>query len=268
MKKLLLILLCLSCVGCVTPTTQRGVIDNQVFYSTGIPEMKVKVTEKPDRFFTCTKQRPGGGGNCTLKDEQYLFLKLSDKHIKSGVLIEHVNISSGRWLPDAMYWVKNEFKSGKTMVDGKMFQHSIAYMPSTKIITGGVLAKLENTDIIIPNHLYAKAFGRIVGVDKRVKVYVIYFENLSLTGGDQYSYGDWKNKTLLDDSQKRTLKEVEKRADKAFTISHQLNPQEPTVTVQTDPIQSKLNLLKQSHEADLITKEEYIAKKKELLDAL
>ncbi len=259
-------------VGCITPATQRGVIDNQVFYSTGMPKIKVTLADKSDRVFNHKdrkiKKFSSGRGSYTIDTEQHVFLNLDGNQVKNGVAIEHRKMNDGYWLPDVLAGIKRPLESGKIIVDGEKFHFAYGYITSNLPLNKPIIDKIDKTDIILPNHFFVKTFGRRVGANKRVKIYISYFENLNYYGGEGYPNNEWKNTNLMGYAQREIIKAAKKRADEAFTISHKLESSEPAVSVQSDPIQSKLGILKQSYEADLITKEEYETKKSALLDAL
>jgi len=267
-----LVLFCSGLVGCVSSGgTQRSLIDDQTFYSDGTPEMQVTVTDKPDAVFHSKDRKPrkfaAGSGTYNEDSEQYVFLNLDGKKIKSGVLIAYDKMSEGYYLPNVFRDDQISFDSGKKNIDGKNFQSFLGIYSAT-IFRGPIIEKIEQTNVIIPNFYIVKAFGRRVGVNNRIRIYVLYFENLNYSDETQYSYADWKDIKLISDDQKQILKDMKKRAENAFVISHTRELSVPVIETQNDTFKSKLSLLKESYEANLITKEEYEAKRKKLLDKL
>jgi hypothetical protein len=113
-----LVLFCSGLVGCVSSGgTQRSLIDDQTFYSDGTPEMQVTVTDKPDAVFHSKDRKPrkfaAGSGTYNEDSEQYVFLNLDGKKIKSGVLIAYDKMSEGYYLPNVFRDDQISFDSGK-----------------------------------------------------------------------------------------------------------------------------------------------------------
>ena len=273
MKKLILISICIGLMGCVSPTTQRGIINDQIFYSTGIPKMQVNVADKPDTVISCKNRKlkhfKNNSQTFSEDREQYVFLNLDGRRIKSGVAIEYTRMNKGYYFPDVLAGVENPFDSGKISIDGKMFHYFYGYVTSNYALRKPIVDKIDNTEIILPNYFLIRAIGRRFGIDKRIVIYISYFENINFSDKTAFSYNDWKNEAYFTDEQRQILKDIKKRGDRAFTISHELDSSEPIAkTIQDDSLQHKLKLLKQSYEAELITKEEYEAKKNELLNEL
>jgi hypothetical protein len=306
MKNLIVVLLCLVLAGCVAPATHRGIIDNQIFYSTGIPKIKVALTDKPDRVFShkdrVFKKFENRNETFIEDRETFVFLYLDEDLIKNAVVIKYLKMNKGYYFPEIFSFYKTPFDSGKKLVDGRMFMSVSGLLTSNAMINDSVEDQIEQAGIGLPNYFLVRTLGRRIGVGKNSIIYISYLENLNLTGDAEFFDSDWADITLFNDKQKRILKDVKKRAENAFIISHELDSFEPEtieqsnsvttnlnhfketlknakdlffaskseshVTTQDEPFTAKLKLLKQSYEASLITKEEYETKKSALLDEL
>ncbi|NIM59245.1 MAG: hypothetical protein GTO16_09935 [Candidatus Aminicenantes bacterium] len=212
--------------GCAAMAPERGVRQDNIFYSTALPKMGVKISpdfeyigkaEEKERGKDISGRREHSGVR-----ESYLFGYIEGGKIKKGVIIRIQTIvaKTAFWVPDIFGRVENKLDSGTVKIEGKTYQYVV-------VASSGIGRKYERDFIsskgyIVPNAFLVKVLGRISGHDDEILTHIVYFEDIS----HKYSRRDLIDKYTLSNEQKSFLE--------AFIDRHEKNIQLGKVEVKKE----------------------------------
>lgn len=281
MKQLLIVLCALvfSAVGCVSTQPQyRGVSGNK--YLSSSPKMTVIVSNEYSHIESNRRKRnrrfSSGNGSYFQTDETHDFFKVKDKRVRSGVAIEYNEMSKGYWFPNVLENVKPAFADKIITVDSQSYYYKCALVKSHVLLDEEVIQKLTDQKVITPSYFLVHAIGKRFGTDNRVKMYITYFEDFN-SNGTSYTSKDWENTSLLTDAQKKQLRGLKERGNKAFKLHHAFNGLEPITPPQIvqsesqgvkESVRARLKALKQYLDEGIITQEDYDEQKAKALKDL
>jgi len=203
--------------GCAGMKPERDVLQDNIFYSSTSPKMKIKIN--PDfKYIGKAEQQKyiEYFGGTLLEQEAYLFGHIEDNRILKGVSIRIDTIQKGYAAPDLFAWAKNKLDSGVMRIQGKNYQY-VVYSYSGPIIKY-VRDFISDKGYIIPNCFLAKGLGRIVSADAKTKMYIFYIEDIRHIHGNKYSCNDWLDKYMLTNEQQELLKGFIDRSEKNIQI--------------------------------------------------
>ena len=172
--------------GCAGPERVRTVQDDNIFYSSSNPNIRIKIN--PDfKFNKETDNRDSGFSSgygeksSNRKVTRFLFIdRVSGK--RRGVEIVIAELLSPRWSFSAnIFSPKNNYDSGRIKIQGNNYQYCT------------FVVRQPN------NYLLIRGIGRIVGANNNVSIVIYYLEQAT---------GDWSNINLLTAEQKKQLNEL------------------------------------------------------------
>lgn len=213
MKKLILIIVAIIFLsGCAALKVERNVTADNVFYSS-FPRFKIKFA--PEFLYIegigKTTSQESISGEVTLhgSSKWYLFVEAEDRVVKRGVGV-HFQNTSGRYITDFDRNIKDTADKGKCQLNGKEYRYY------TKVLyrKGSALeGHINKKGFTISCGLFRMS-GRIMGVDSKNIVSVVYFEALKGSGTKCKSWIHKEALTLkhlayLDDFNKRFMASFE-----------------------------------------------------------
>lgn len=178
--------------GCAGSNTIRTVEDENVFYSSYNPKIRIKINPEYT-FIKKTDVGDTGFGtglgekSANIKVNKFLFLDRNSGKNR-GVEIILKELVSPRWFfKPVIFKIKNPFDSGKVKIHGKNYQHCT------------YAVKRQNDYMLI------RGIGRLVGANKNAMIVVYYFEPVG---------GDWSNRDLLTTNQKTLINQFAEDSQK------------------------------------------------------
>ena len=228
MNKYLAVLLFILITGCAGTATQinRGVIDENTFFSEKYPELSIKI--RNDFFYLghfyeekYEKYQDVSGGS--YHDFDYFYFVKAGENKKISKLIEiRINKIRSGWLGSEMFpWMKPNFHSGTIEYLSKNYQFGTT-------VTGFGSGKNSNFILekgyILPNSFFVKGIGRRLGNNNNVAFHVYYAEDINEMGGHYTHIKDWKKESGLNEEQKSILNSFLARAESSFTFEKQEVP--------------------------------------------
>ena len=214
MKKLLLLVIAIGFLfGCAGERV-RTVQDDNIFYSSSTPKMRIKINPDFKLKEETDKQESGfslgnGDKSSTTKLSSYLFIDhISGKPRAIG--IEIIEIVEHRWtFNPTIFKQKDPFKKGIVKIQGKDYQYCI-YAVNT------------------PDGSYLiKGIGKLVGGQGKAIFIVSYYE---------YVTGDWSNFNMLTSEQKKQLDEFIEDSDKDIAFLDYQAPTSVTSNIESSTV--------------------------------
>jgi hypothetical protein len=180
------IIVCILLIfGCAGSERVRTVQDDNIFYSSSTPKIRIKInsdfkldkeTDNLDTGFSTGY----GEKSSTQKITKFLLIdRVSGK--RRGVEIVIVELTSPGWsFNPKIFKPKNQFDSGKIKIQGNNYQYCTYAVRKPN------------------NYLLVKGMGRIVGAKGNAMILIYYLEQAT---------GDWSNKARLITEQIKQLNE-------------------------------------------------------------
>jgi hypothetical protein len=208
--------------GCAGLKPERSVLQNNIFYSSASPKVRMKIHS--DFKYIGKAEKHGQAedadtkGTTFVENESYLFGHIEDNRMLKGVLIKISTIREAHWswLPDLFPKVKNKLESSVMKIQGKSYQHIVAAF--TRVFSKYEEDFIIDKGYIIPNLFLMKGLGRLVGADNKTKIYIFYAEDISRIKDKEYSYGNWRNRYMLTNEQQEFMKGFIDRSEKNIQI--------------------------------------------------
>ena len=208
--------------GCAGMKPERTVLQDNVFYSSTSPKIKIKIHSDFKYIGKAEKHKWSESVEKTatthFEGESYLFGHIEDDKIVKGVVIRIFTLGETHWywLPDLFSWVKDKLDSGDMKIQGKRYQRIVF---ASRLFSKDEADFISDKGYIIPSCFLVKGLGRIVSVDGRTKMYIFYIEDTSHLSDNKYSYRrDWISKYMLTNEQEEFLKEFIDRSEKNIQI--------------------------------------------------
>jgi hypothetical protein len=204
--------------GCAGMTPERGVRQDNTFYSSAFPKLEVNI--HPDFEYIGKaeekehKKDVQQRGTHASDRESYLFGYIEDAKIKKGVVVRIQTLVATRayWLPDIFGRVKNKLDSGTVKIQGRTYQYMV--VASSRMGRKYERDFITNKGYIIPNAFLVKVLGKINGSKDEILIHIDYFEDIS----DKYSRRDWIDKDTLTTEQQSFLEAFNVRSEENIQI--------------------------------------------------
>jgi hypothetical protein len=182
--------------GCGGSKIERTVQDDNIFYSSNRPKIKIKIN--PDfKFVEGTEDKDFGSNEISgerssnAKINNYFFQsRISGKLRAVSITISELT-TPGWYFQPKIFNEKNELDSGRIKIQGKTYQYCIFTVAR------------PNNDLLV------RAIGRISGADQNCMIKIGYLEQVT---------GDWSNIDLLTADQQRLLNEFVEDSKKDIQI--------------------------------------------------
>lgn len=183
-------------LGCGMAKTERTVQDDNIFYSSNRPTIRIKIN--PDFKLKENTDDQGSGfteefgeKSSNVKINHFFFKnRISGKPRAVIITIQELTTPGWFFRPE-LFDEKNEFDSGKTKIQGKTYRYCTFAVARPN------------------NNLLVRAIGRISGTDKNCMIKIVYLEEVT---------GDWSNIDLLTADQQRQLNEFLEDSKKDIQI--------------------------------------------------
>lgn len=169
--------------GCAGSNTIRTVEDENTFYSSHKPKIRIKInpdfkfnkeTDKGDSQFGTGM----GEKSANFKINKFLFVDRSSGNNRGVEIILKELVSPKFFFKPGLFKINNSFNSGTIKIHGQKYEHC----------TYAVKRKSD--------YLLIRGMGRLVGANKNALIVVYYFEPVR---------GDWSDNNLLSSDQKSWL---------------------------------------------------------------
>jgi hypothetical protein len=178
--------------GCAGTETIRTVEDDNIFYSSYNPKIRLKInpdfkfnkeTDKGDTQFSTGL----GEKSANVRVNQFLFVDRSSGNNRGVEIILKELVSPRYFFKPALFNIDNPIDSGSEKIQGKNYQHCT------------FLAKRKN------GYLLVRGMGRLLGANKNAMIVIYYFEPVGGEWGNQSFWStdqkNWVNK-FIEDSRK------------------------------------------------------------------
>jgi hypothetical protein len=209
--------------GCAGMKPERTVLQDNVFYSSSSPRIKMKI--HPDlKYIGKVEQKKhlenvDRTGGSLVETESYLFGHTEDRRILKGALIRIVTLRDPHsvWLLDVIGKTTTRLDSGDTKIHGRTYQYVVgaSKMPFRKYEW---LFFVRDKGYRVPSLLLVKVLGGLVGPDDKTVIYIYYMEDASRIQDREYSYGDWRNRYVLTNEQQEFMKGFVARSEENIQI--------------------------------------------------
>ncbi|MCP4340599.1 MAG: SHOCT domain-containing protein [Desulfobulbaceae bacterium] len=234
MKNLILILLCLGLTGCVSSTVSRGVNETEnIYYSSSSPNIKLQFPE----YATYNKGKVGQMSHRFRLGNSYVYIHFISRPANETQVDYYNNPET--WMFSNVPLSEKLSKGTLTILNKKW------YFCNSLKEEGRSSYFIRDIGYFDPSHsiLYVRFVRPLTDIDKQIL----------------------SNHEYLTNEQYKLMQEIIEDFNYSVKITNFVQEE---IQEATTPVTAKLKILKQSYEADLITKDEYEAKKSVLLDAL
>jgi len=169
--------------GCAGTNTIRTVEDENIFYSSYNPKIRIKI----DSDFTFNKKTDVGDTgfsagmgekSANVKVNKFLFLDRSSGKNRAVEIVLKELVSPKWSFKPVIFNINNHFDSGSEKIQGRNYQHCT------------FAVKRKNDYVLI------RGLGRLVGANKNAMIVIYYVEPVG---------GDWSNSELLTTDQKARI---------------------------------------------------------------
>ena len=273
MLKLYVILLFIVPIyGCAgIGITNKKIVDNNVFYSSLHPRLKVVVSNEFEYIGMLKKNKhyQSTGNDVILK--RYVFAKYdNDRRIKSAVQILTKDISPGYWLSDIFGHVDKDkvILNRINDIDGKKYNTIIEV---TKV---GNVDFYNDKGFITSKNCFARGIAKTFGTKSQNQFMVWYWEdqgefNKILKNKLGYTFSTVPKFNNLDTKELKVIRNFIDRSNKAYKVEN-LSQDDQLIFennnhTSNETAPNKLIELKKLRDQGIINEEDYNLKKQEIL---
>jgi hypothetical protein len=210
-KYFLFLFILLFSTGCAN--IERNVSDENVFFSTDIPKIKIKIDSSLKYIGKMKKTDSEGldmADNFFEKHEAFIFGNIGDDNtFKKGVIIQFNSLTTMyvSYSTDYFSGIKYILKPTKSIkINNKNYQQCI--FPARFYFQNEIRDIIFDQGYVIPNWFLMRGFSRNVSSKNNVVMLIYYMEEISsFNKENEYSISDWKEINKLREDQQKRLDE-------------------------------------------------------------
>lgn len=199
------------CVGCAS-SFQRGVMEENIFFSSSQPKIKIKIDSSFEYLGKMKKMdviEVHSYTNTFKTTEAFIFGNIGDDNtFKNGVVINFISLGDRdtEFITDGFSWIKYQLESKTIKINKKTYQKSI--FPAPFFFRNEIRNIIFDKEYVIPNSFLMQGLSRNVSLNNNMIMQIYYMDEISSFNKEKnYELSEWIDINKLREDQQKRLNE-------------------------------------------------------------